>query len=219
MTNGAQLDVEEGNWFSPTRISKKISSNGKRNKYYTIFRISDNSTITSQSYMKCARFSNSSHPDKPLSISSDTDFFIRRGETKDFYSQYLYRWNNGYPVEVWDSNLQKWIYLFQYNHSPCHMIAPTSEEPILLNRYAYLENTSGVKGLVSSKDAVKFNANGIEIYSLDSKRIKEMCLIAKSDTKFNASKNAGSFEELSSFIKDQPPICSCMKASHLARIT
>lgn len=207
MTNGAQLDVEEGNWFSPTRISKKISSNGKRNKYYTIFRISDNSTITSQSYMKCAGFRNSSAPAQ-TKVSSDTDFFIKRDETKDFYSQYLYEWNNGYPVEVWDSNLQKWIYLFQYNHSPCHMIAPTSEEPILLNRYAGLGSSSNVKGLVSSKDAVTFNDNGIEIYSLDSKRIKEMCLIAKSDTKFNASKNAGSFEELSSFIKDQPPICS-----------
>ena len=210
MTNGAQLDVEEGKWFSPTRISKKISSNGKRNKYYTIFRISDNSTITSQSYMKCAKVGNSTDPVKSLSISSDTNFFIRRGETKDFNSQYLYRWNNGYPVEVWDSNLQKWIYLFQYNHSPCHMIAPTSEEPIWLNRYANLPCSSDTKGLVSSKDAVTFKANGIEIYSLDSKRIKEMCLIAKSDTKFDISNYASSFEELSSFIKDQPPICSLL---------
>lgn len=209
MTNGAQLDIEEGNWFSPTRISKKISSNGKRNKYYTIFRISDNSTITSQSYMKCARVDNSTSPVKTsLSISSDTDFFIRRGETKDFPSQYLYRWSNGYPVEVWDSNLQKWIYLFQEYHQPCHMIAPTSEEPIWLNRYADLPSSSDTKGLVSSKDAVTFIANGIEIYSLDSKRIKEMCLIAKSNEKFSTSNIAGSFEELSSFIKDQPPICS-----------
>ena len=88
------------------------------------------------------------------------------------------------------------------------MIAPTSEEPILLNRYARLGSSSSAKGLVSSKDAVDFYKNGIEIYSLDSKRIKDMCLIAKSDTKFNTSNNASSFEELSPFIKDQPPICS-----------
>lgn len=203
MTNGAQLDIEEGKWFSPTRISKKISSNGKRNKYYTIFRISDNSTITSQSYMKCAKVGNSSIPANSLSISSDTEYFIKSDETKDFYSQYLYKWGNGYPVEVWDSNLQKWIYLFQEKHSPCHMIAPTSEEPIWLNRYS-----SATKELVSSKDAVDFHKNGIEIYSLDSKRIKDMCLIAKSDTKFNVNSYASSFEELSPFIKDQPPICS-----------
>lgn len=203
MTNGAQLDIEEGKWFSPTRISKKISSNGKRNKYYTIFRISDNSTITSQSYMKCARVGNSSAPVSSFSISSDTEYFIKRDETKDFYSQYLYRWNNGYPVEVWDSNLQKWIYLFQENHSPCHMIAPTSEEPIWLNRYS-----TSTKELVSSKDAVSFYKNGIEIYSLDSKRIKEMCLIAKANSKFNTNSSASSFEELMPFVKDQPPICS-----------
>lgn len=203
MTNGAQLDIEEGKWFSPTRISKKISSNGKRNKYYTIFRISDNSTITSQSYMKCARVGNSSTPVSSLSISSDTEYFIKRDETEDFYSRYLYNWGNGYPVEVWDSNLQKWIYLFQENHSPCHMIAPTSEEPIWLNRYS-----SAKKELVSSKDAVNFHKNGIEIYSIDSKRIKEMCLIAKADSKFNTNRSASSFEELSPFIKGQPPICS-----------
>ena len=209
MTNGAQLDIEEGTWFSPTRISKKISSNGKRNKYYTIFRISDNSTITSQSYMKCAKVGNTENlsSSSPL-ISSDTDFFIKRDETKDFYSRYLYNWSNGYPVEVWDSNLQKWIYLFQDRHNPCHMIAPTSEEPILLNRYARLGNSSNTKGLVSSKDAVTFLANNIKIYSLDSKRIKDMCLIAKSDTKFSIGSYASSFEELSPFIKDQPPICS-----------
>lgn len=208
MTNGAQLDIEEGNWFSPTRISKKISSNGKRNKYYTIFRISDNSTITSQSYMKCARVGNSNSVRNSLSISSTTDYFIRRSVPKDFSSQYLYNWSNGYPVEVWDSNLQKWIYLFQEYHGPCHMIAPTSEEPILLNMYADLGYSSDVKGLVSSKAPVSFSKNSIEVYSLDSKRIKEMCLIAKSDTKFRNDTYASSFEELSSFIKDQPSICS-----------
>ena len=35
-----------------------------------------------------------------------------------------------------------------------------------------------------------------------------MCLIAKSNTKFNASTYASSFNELSPFIKDQPPIYS-----------
>ena len=153
--------------------------------------------------MKCARVGNSNIPRSSLSISSDTEYFIKRDETKDFYSQYLYNWANGYPVEVWDSNLQKWIYLFQENHSPCHMIAPTSEEPIWLNRYS-----SAKKELVSSKDAVNFYKNGIEIYSLDSKRIKEMCLIAKADSKFNTDKSASFFKELSPFIKDQPPICS-----------
>lgn len=208
MTNGAQLDIEEGNWFSPTRISKKISSNGKRNKYYTIFRISDNSTITSQSYMKCAKVGSSDSIESSLSISSDTNYFIQKDGTNDFYSRYLYRWCNGYPVEVWDSNLQKWIYLFQEYHQPCHMIAPTSQEPILLNRHAGLGNSPNVKGLVSSKDAVNFYRNGIEIYSLDSKRLKEMCLIAKSDTKFSSDNYVSSFKELSPFIKDQPPICS-----------
>lgn len=209
MTNGAQLSIEEGNWFSPTRISKKISSNGKRNKYYTIFRISDNSTITSQSIMKCAKAENSNVPVSSLGVSTDYDYFISRDlPDNSFYTKYLYNWQNGYPVEVWDSNLQKWIYFFQSFHEPCHMIAPTSEEPIFLNRYASLGATSGIKGLVNSKEAVKFYSNEINFYSLDSKRLKEMCLIAKSNTKFNTNSYATSFNELSPFIKDQPPICS-----------
>lgn len=207
MTNGAQLSIEEGNWFSPTRISKKISSNGKRNKYYTIFRIFDNSTVTSQSTSKCVRLSNSEAPVQ-ASISSDLDFFINQEPRTDFYSKYLYNWMDGYPVEVWDSNLEKWIYFFQLNHLPCHMIAPTSEEPIFLNRFASLGTVSGIKGLVNSKEAVTFYSNGITCCSLDSKRLREMSLIAKSDTKFNTSTNVSSFKELSSFIKDQPPICS-----------
>ena len=85
------------------------------------------------------------------------------------------------------------------------MIAPTSEEPIFLNRYASLGATSGIKGLVNSKEAVKFYSNEINFYSLDSKRLKEMCLIAKSNTKFNTNSYATSFNELSPFIKDQPP--------------
>ena len=120
----------------------------------------------------------------------------------DVQAQYLYLWGDYYPVEVWDSNLQRWVFFNQDAHAPCHMIAPTSEEPIILNRYANLGHGSDVKGLCGSKDIVTFLANGLSIRSIDSKKLREMVSIAKSNSKFNVSTYASNFDEFKSFLVD-----------------
>lgn len=130
------------NIFSPTKISLKMSENAKRNKYYSVFRIKENSIVTSQTYAKNGSGANGTSSTYTPSIN------FLQGDTpwaaNTIPASNLFDFNYSYPVEVYDKSIDKWVYMNNTYKKPNHIITPTAKEPIILNYYPRSTSSSSV---------------------------------------------------------------------------
>lgn len=121
------------NIFSPTKISLKMSENAKRNRYYSVFRIKENSIVTSNTWAKNgygANNASSSYGD----AKNVLQYSIYNGS--NVAASYFYGFNYAYPVEVYDKSIDKWVYMLRSKKTSGHIITPTAEDPIILNYYS-----------------------------------------------------------------------------------
>ena len=137
------------NIFSPTKISLKISENAKRNKYYSVFRIKENSIVTSNTWAKNGFGSNTTSN----TGSSYSNILLYGGNdvNSSTFASYFYSFNYAYPVEVYDKSIDKWVYMNKAVKKPNHIITPTAEEPIILNYF----NTNAIVNVESTSDVTK----------------------------------------------------------------
>ena len=121
------------NIFSPTKISLKMSENAKRNKYYSVFRIKENSIVTSNVWAKNGYGANTASG--PYGTNTNV---LQHGDYNgsNVAASYFYGFNYAYPVEVYDKSIDKWVYMMRSKKTSGHIITPTAEEPIILNYYS-----------------------------------------------------------------------------------
>lgn len=151
-TNGAQSPTENIDIFNPTKVGITLSENDKRNKYYSIFRIKDNSQVNHTLYAKNASCKNSSGFTKAESTSGFAAYNGTIGSGS--YASTLYNINNYIPTEVYDNNSKQWVFIKGTSKRPCHNICPTSDDPIILN---YFTSTTISSGNTKSTDTVLMN--------------------------------------------------------------
>lgn len=150
-TNGAQTNTENVDIFNPTKVGITISENDKRNKYYSIFRIKDNSQVSHTLYAKNASCKNIQGFTKAVSTNG---FAVLSDIVSNSYASALYNISNYIPTEVYDNNSKQWVFIRGTSKCPCHNICPTSDDPIILN---YFTATTISSGNTKSTDAVLMN--------------------------------------------------------------
>lgn len=150
-TNGAQANTENVDIFNPTKVGITLSENDKRNKYYSIFRIKDNSQVNHTLYAKNASYKNRAGLTSASNDTTGFTVFNTSNITSSSSASYLYNIDNYIPTEVYDNNSKQWVFLRAAYKAPCHNICPTSDDPIILNYYT---SSSSIIGNTKSTDAV-----------------------------------------------------------------